>query len=314
MLISAKSVAQGLAVLAIGAATALGVGSCSRAKPADAMFARPEAAVRALNVAVKKDDVALMRWLFGAEADALLEAPGSETARRNRQIFLTAMNERWHLEDAGADKKVLVVGNEHWPFPVPLVKNENGWRFDTAAGKDEILARRIGRNELSVIALCRTYVAAQHLYARTGHDGKRAGIYATTFRSDPGKQNGLYWAAGRRQKRSPLGDLVTEAALETRVGQGGRDQRMPFHGYYFKILTAQGDAAPGGAKSWIVNGEMSGGFGLVAWPAVYGSTGVMTFVVSRDGVVHQQDLGAGTTDEARAMSLYDPDASWSVVQ
>src|SRR5206468_2959858 len=186
--------------------------------------------------------------------------------------------EQWLLVDGGK-AKTLVIGNEEWPFPVPLVKTASGWRFDTAAGKEEVLARRIGRNELAAIQTCLAYVTAQRRYAMQGHDGKPPGLYAMTFRSDPGKENGLYWPAARGQRRSPLGDLVAQAAEEGRPLGAAPDQRSPFHGYYFKILTAEG--AAGGAKSYVVNGEMSKGFALVAWPAQYDVTGVMTFLVNQ---------------------------------
>jgi hypothetical protein len=195
-----------------------------------------------------------------------------------------------------------------------LAKDASGWRFDTAAGKEEVLDRRIGRNELAVIRICRTYVAAQGLYAEKGHDGQPSGLYARTFRSDPGRENGLFWPAGRGQTRSPLGDLVAQAAAEGRpIGNDG-PQPSPFHGYYFKILTAQGPAAARGAKDYVVDGGMSGGFALVAWPAQYDVTAVMTFVVNQDGSVRQKDLGAGSDAAARAMTLYNPDESWTAIQ
>ena len=206
------------------------------------------------------------------------------------------------------------MGNEDWPFPVPLVREAKGWRFDTAAGAEEIVTRRIGRNELSVINACETYVAAQHLYARDAHDGRPSGVYAASFRSDPGKHNGLYWPPARGARRSPLGDLLAEAADPRRQANPDRDRPAPFHGYYFRVLTAQGGSARGGAKNYIVNGEMTGGFALVAWPAQYDVTGVMTFIVGDDGVVRQKDLGTGTDGAARAISVYDPDGSWVPVR
>jgi hypothetical protein len=251
--------------------------------------------------------------IFGPDGKELAGSSDPATGRRNRQVFTVAVAEGWRLVDEGPDRKVLVIGNEEWPFPVPLVREANGWRFDTAAGKEEVIARRIGRNELAVIQICRTYVAAQRLYARSGHDGKRAGLYATTFRSDRGKQNGLYWPAVRGQKRSPLGDLVAQAAEEGRP-VGADRQPSPFHGYYFKILTGQGAAATGGARNYVAAGDMSGGFALVAWPAQYDTTGVMTFIVNQDGLLHEKDLGPGTDAAAKGMTLYDPDSSWAKAQ
>ena len=255
-----------------------------------------------------------MRAIFGAEGQELIASSDAATARRNREVFTVAAAEGWRLLDQGTNRKSLIVGNEGWPFPVPLVKSGKSWRFDTAAGKEEVLARRIGRNELAVIGICRSYVAAQRRYAQQGHDGKPAGLFATTFRSDPGKQNGLYWPAAPGQPLSPLGDLVAQASAEGRPIGTDRARPTPFHGYYFKILTAQGSAAPGGAKSYVVNGEMSAGFALVAWPAQYDATGIMTFAVNQDGTVHETDLGAKTDATVAAMTAYNPDASWRSVR
>jgi hypothetical protein len=214
------------------------------------------------------------------------------------------------LVDDGPSRKTLVIGNEDWPFPVPLVKAADGWRFDTAAGKEEILARRIGRNELSVIATCRAYVTAQKRYAQQGHDGKPAGLYAMAIASDPGKQNGLYWPVTRGQKPSPLGETLAQAAGERRAVNAGSGQPSPFQGYYFKILTSQGPSATGGSRNYIVDGVMSGGFALVARPAQYAVTGVMTFVVNQDGVVFEKDLGSETGAIAGKLTAYDPDKTW----
>ena len=275
-------------------------------------FATPEDAVRALTEATKAGNLNELLAIFGPEGQELVASADATTAQRNREVFTVAAAEGWRLLDQGTNRKVLIVGNEGWPFPVPLVKNAARWRFDTAAGKEEVLARRIGRNELAAIATCRTYVGAQRRYAAQGHDGKPAGLFATTFRSDPGKQNGLYWPATPRQPRSPLGDLVAQASEEGRPL--GTDPPSPFHGYYFKILTAQGTAAPGGTKSYLVNGELSAGFALVAWPAQYDAVGIMTFIINQDGIVHEQDLGVQTEATAAAMTLYNPDASWRRVQ
>ena len=305
-------------VVAAALACALlgGLAACRKTEkaPGQPTFASPEEAVSALTGAVKGGKLEDLLAIFGPDAQAIVDSSDPATGRRNRAIFAVAIAEKWRLEDQGPTSKTLVVGNEEWPFPIPLVKEGNAWRFDTAAGKEEILARRIGRNEIAVIRACQTYVAAQRLYAKRGHDGQRAGIYARTFRSDPGRQNGLYWPAGRGQKRSPLGDLVAHAAEEGRPVGGDGQSPSPFHGYYFRILTAQGSAAPGGARDYIVNGSMSGGFALVAWPAQYDVTGIMTFLVNQDGVVREKDLGPGTDATARGMTVYDPDPSWTPVQ
>jgi Protein of unknown function (DUF2950) len=276
-------------------------------------FASPDDAVKALIDAVKSGALPDIVAIFGRDGQELASSSDEATGRRNRQVFAAAASEGWRLVDEGQGK-VLVIGREAWPFPVPLVKDANGWRFDTAAGKEEVLARRIGRNELAVIQVCRTYVAAQRLYASRPHDGKPAGLFAQRFSSTHGKQDGLYWPSGRGQKRSPLGDLVAQAAEEGRPLTTATSPPQPFHGYYFRILTAQGPAAPGGAKNYVVSGDMSAGFALVAWPAEYDVTGVMTFVVNRDGVVYERDLGPTTRTIAPAMTAYDPGQSWAAVQ
>jgi hypothetical protein len=281
--------------------------SCRAAPVARARtFATPEEAVRALSEAVGAVPFDALLALFGPDARELIDTADPAAVRRNGEVIKAALAEGWRLVDQ-AGTRVLVIGNEEWPFPVPLTRDAEGWRFDTAAGREEVIARRIGRNELSVIQACRTYVVAQRLYARTAHDGKQPGLYARTFRSDPGKQNGLYWPAAKGQKRSPLGELLAGAADTPRPP-------APFHGYYYRILTAQGSGAPGGARAYVINGDMSGGHALLAWPARYDVTGVMTFLVGQDGIVHEKDLGADTDAAARAMSGYDPDASWKTVQ
>jgi Protein of unknown function (DUF2950) len=305
------------ASLAVAYACALMVAptlSSTTAAQAARQFPTPEEAVKALIDTVKVGNLDALLAMFGPEGKELVESSDPATGRLNRQVFTVAVGERWRLEDAAPNRKTLVIGNEEWPFPVPIVKDANGWRFDTTAGKEEVLARRIGRNELSAIETARAYVTAQRRYGEQGHDGKQAGVYAAKFLSDSGKQNGLYWPAARGQKRSPLGDLVAEAAEEGRPVGGDRTQPSPFHGYYFKILTAQGPAASGGAKSYVVNGEMSGGFALVAWPAQYDVTGVMTFIVNQDGVVREKDVGPSTDAVARKMTTYNPDSSWRVTQ
>jgi hypothetical protein len=282
--------------------------------PTQRVFATPEDAVNALIETVKTGSIDALLAIFGPDGQELIASSDPATARSNRNVFKVAAGEQWHLEDAAPDRKTLVIGYEDWPFPVQLAKGADGWRFDTAAGKEEVLARRIGRNELFAIETCRAYVTAQRRYALQGHDGKQPGLYATKFQSDPGKENGLYWPTGRGQQRSPLGDLVAQAAEEGRAVGGDRTQPSPFHGYYFKILTAQGSVAPGGARSYLVKGEMSRGFALVAWPAQYDVTGVMTFVVNQDGIIREKDLGPGTDAAARKMTAYNPDSSWRQVQ
>ena len=274
-------------------------------------FATADDAVRALVDAARQGSVDQLLAIFGADGQELAAASDPATARKNLRVFAVAAKERVRLDEAGPGRKILVIGNEDWPFPVPLVKASDGWRFDTAAGKEEILARRIGQNELAVIQTCLAYVTAQKRYAQRGHDGKPAGLFAMTFASDPGKENGLYWTAARGQKLSPLGEMVAQAAEAGRQGNAeGPRQPSPFQGYYFKILRSQGPAASGGARNYVVDGVMSGGFALVAWPARYAVTGVMTFVVNQDGIVFENDLGSATSAVAEKMTTYNPDKAW----
>jgi hypothetical protein len=275
-------------------------------------FATPEEAVRVLTATVKAGDLSALVGLFGPEGQGLVDTSDPATGKRNREVFVVAIAEGWRLVDAAPDRKELVIGNEAWPFPVPLVKRGTGWSFDAAAGREEILDRRIGRNELAVIGILQTYVAAQRAYAGSGHDGKPAGLFARRFASEPGKQNGLYWPAARGERRSPLGALIAQAAEEGH--RPGQDSPSPFHGYYFRILEGQGKAAKGGAADYVVNGEMSGGFALVAWPVYYDASGVMTFVVNQDGIVYEKDLGPETKAAAEAIKHYDPDDTWRPVQ
>jgi hypothetical protein len=301
--------------LTLIAAALAAAASCARSEPQpqQLMFGSPEEAVQALAKIVHAADVVQLTQIFGPDSKELVDTSDPVIARRNRETFSVAFGEGWKLVDAEHGGKTLVIGNEEWPFPVPIVQDGNRWRFDTAAGKAEVLARRIGRNELAVIRICSTYVAAQHRYAEHGHDGKPARLYAQSFRSDPGKENGLFWPEVKDKPLSPLGDLVAQAASEGRPIAEGKEQQ-PFQGYYFRILTAQGAAAPGGAKSYITNGNMSGGFGLVAWPAQYDFTGVMTFIINQDGIVHEKDLGKDGAATASKMTEYNPDDSWTRVE
>jgi hypothetical protein len=287
------------------------VSACRRApSPPTDRFTTPEEAVQALLKAASADRIDPVVELFGPEAKSLIDASDPTAARHGREVFLAAAKEKWSLADGDAGHKVLVVGNEDWPFPVPLVRDSNGWRFDTAAGREELISRRVGRNELAAIETCETYVYAQHLYARDAHDGKPSGVYAAAIRSDPGRENGLYWPPARGRNRSPLGDLLADAADQAKLKAPAGQRPPPFHGYYYRILTAQGPAASGGEKDYVVKGEMTGGFALVAWPAQYDATGVMTFIVGPDGVVRQKDFGPDTDAAVRAIARYDPDPSW----
>ena len=225
-----------------------------------------------------------------------------------RDLLIAAYNAKHQVTRDNENQVTLTVGQSDWPFPIPLVRKDGSWQFDTAAGREEILARRIGRNELNTIEACLAFVDAQQEYAEKGVAGN--GVYAQRIVSHPGTKDGLYWPAASEEDESPLGDLAASAAAE---GYRAGRQRMPYHGYYYRVLTRQGPSALGGAIDYVVRGKMIGGFALVAYPAEYGNSGVMTFVVNHQGVVFQKDLGLSTARIAGAMTTFNPDQSWSRV-
>jgi hypothetical protein len=270
-------------------------------------FPTAEDAVVAMVDALKANNVEKLVAIFGPEARDVMSSGDAVADQRGRDLFVAAYFERSSLSD-GATSKTLYIGSEEWPFPIPLVKGAGGWRFDTAAGIEEIRYRRIGRNELATIRACEAYVAAQKEYAQKGHDSKAAGAYARKLASEPGKQDGLFWKVNPGEDPSPLGELAAEAASEGYTRATGKP--TPFRGYFFRILTAQGAGAKGGAKSYLVNGEMRNGFAMVAFPAEYGNSGVMTFIVNQDGVVFEKDLGEETAKLAGEMKEYNADNTW----
>jgi hypothetical protein len=280
--------------------------------PEQIAFATPEEAASALLQALKSDDLDKLRAIFGADAQQALSSGDPLLDRHDRTVIALAMQQSWRWVKRDSKNRTLVIGNERWPFPVPLTKKANGWQFDTQAGQEEVLARRIGRNELFIIDLCRAYANMQQRYASQPHDGKPAGLYAQKIRSTPGRQDGLYYSVKPGERQSPLGDLAAEAAAEGYTTENNTGS--PFWGYFFRILTAEGKSVPGGARSYVVDGNMSGGFALVAYPARYGYSGVMTFIVNQSGVVYERDLGPETSKIAGSLSEYDPDKSWEIVR
>jgi hypothetical protein len=279
---------------------------------AQVSFATPEEAATALLQALKSEDTDKLKAIFGPDAQQTLSSGDVISDRHDREVIALAMQQTWRWVPRGSKSKELLIGDEHWPFPIPLTKKTSGWQFDTQAGKEEVLARRIGRNELLVIDICRAYPLLQQEYASQPHDGKPAGLYAQKIRSTPGRQDGLYWAVKPGERSSPLGDLAADAAADGYTPD--KSPTSPFWGYYFRILTAQGKSAPGGAGSYIVDGDMSGGFALIAYPSKYAYSGVMTFIVNQSGVVYEKDLGPETSALAGSMSEYNPDKSWKVVR
>jgi hypothetical protein len=275
------------------------------------VFDSPEQAVAALAQAVTTTNRAAFAELFGQEAQALVN-PDTVQGAQEVADFAAAFNATNHLVRDSDGRMILEVGNNRWPFPIPVVKMADGWRFDTAAGSDEILNRRIGRNELDVLRVMRAYVEAQREYAGRDRDGDSVLEYAQKLSSSPGRMDGLFWPPEQNGEMSPLGPLVVYAQGEGyfREGSTRASEPQPFHGYLFKILTRQDKNAPGGKYDYIINGNMIGGFGLFAWPAEYGDSGVMSFMVNQQGRVYQKDLGANTAKLARNITAYDPDRTW----
>jgi hypothetical protein len=276
-------------------------------------FATPEDAVVALVDAAATANTNELRAIFGPDGDKIVQSGDPVMDHRNREVFLVAYGERGSLMEDGPARRILYIGNEDWPFPIPLVKEGSTWRFDTAAGAQEILARRIGRNELSTIKVCQVYVDAQNEYAAAPHDFQASGAYAQKFVSSFGKHDGLYWRSEGFENQSPLGEFAADAAAEGYRGTPGQPAAgpVPFHGYLYRILTADGPAD--NRRSYIVNGQMRKGFALIAYPAEYGVSGVMSFIVNQDDRVYEKDLGADTAAVAAKISRYDPADGWNQV-
>lgn len=312
MSLKASSVAIAARMLILGVITSLV--ACSKTeKPSGRTFASTDEAGAALLEAAKSGDQNALLAIFGPEAKEILYSGDATEDKAAVDGFVAAypVMHRWRKMDDGA--QILLVGADNFPFPIPLKKNGSGeWFFDTAAGKDEILSRRIGRNELAVIDICGALVDAQAEYFSQPRNGNSTKQYALRFISDTGKQNGLYWESPEGQPMSPLGPLV---AFATEEGYRAKpNSHVPFHGYYFHALEGQGSHAPGGAKDYVINGKMTGGFAYVAYPAEYGNSGIMTFIINQDGNLFQKDLGKSTTETATAMTQFDPNEGWYPVE
>jgi hypothetical protein len=296
-------------LVALTAAFAL-LAACG--KPADkTSFATPEEAVDAFIAALQKNDVARMQALLGPGGEEIVASGDPVADETAREEFLASYQAKHSIADEGTDTKSLIIGESEWPVPVPIVKRDGKWVLDGAAGADEVIYRRVGRNELGAIDVCRGFVSAQLEYAADGHDGDPAGIYALKLLSDPGMQNGLYWETAEGEPVSPAGPFVAAAGSEGYRAVEG--QRTPYHGYYYRMLYAQGSNANGGAQDYFKDGLLTEGFALVAWPAEYGASGVQTFIVNKDGVVFQKDLGEDTATAVESIKLFDPDSSWTAI-
>ena len=276
-------------------------------------FSSPEEAVKTAVTAARNNDDKDLMSIFGPSAKDLIFSGDAVADKQRREQFLKSYDEKNSLV-AGKDGMVLAIGKNDWPFPIPLVKKGEIWFFDTDKGREEILNRRIGENELSTIQTMLAIVDAQREYAMKDIDGDGIPEYAQKFMSDAEKKNGLYWETKEGEEPSPLGPAVAQAKKEGYVGKKSGDKPSPFHGYYYRILKAQGKNAAGGAYDYFVKGKMIGGFAVVAYPAKHGNSGVMTFLVNHDGIVYEKDLGKNTEKTVKAMNTFDPDKSWKKVE
>lgn len=292
------------AALAAGiVALLLPMSACRRAEPGT--FATPEEAVRVLDELAGKGDQARVEEVFGPGSMELFRTGDPAEDKVTAEEVKRLIAEKVDFEEHDANTRIALFGHRAWPFPIPLVRSGERWRFDTAKGREELLNRRIGYYELATLASLHAYVDAQLEYAAVGRDGNPP-AFAQRFRSREGKQDGLYWPVAEGEPPSPLGDLLAEAA----AGDAS-EEAQPYHGYYFRILAGQGPSAPGGEQSYLnAQGLMTGGFAAIAWPAKYGNSGVKTFLVNRRGIVFEKDLGAETATLASAIRSFDPDDSW----
>ena len=275
-------------------------------------FATPDEAVTALITAIEKNDVAGLGLLLGPGSEDILSSGDAVADKVGREGFVESYREQHELVADGDSRRVLQVGTTQWPLPVPVVLRDGRWYLDGADGADEIIYRRVGANELGAIATARGAVAAQEDYAAVAHDGNPAGVYAQKLVSDKGTQNGLYWPTAEGETPSPAGPFIANAAEEG-YRAGAKGERLPYHGYYYRLLYGQGPAASGGARNYFRDGLLIDGFALIAWPAEYGVSGVQTFIVNQDGVVFQKDLGDDTATVVESIQDFDPDSSWTQV-
>jgi hypothetical protein len=273
-------------------------------------FPTAEAAVQALVAAVKAGDRKAMLAILGPGSSTWLGSGDAVADKAAAENFVASFDKRHGLAPEGDGRVTLEVGDDRWPFAFPLERTANGWRFDTAAGKHEMLARRIGANEINTINVMLAFVDAEREFASSDRDGDGVPEYARRFLSSKGKRDGLYFPTRPDEPPSPLGPQVVRAASE---GYGKAAGPAAYHGYHFRILTAQGKHATGGSLDYIVRGRMIGGFAAIAWPAKYGNSGIMTFIVNHDGVVYQKDLGADTANAAAAIRRFDPGPGWTPV-
>jgi len=284
------------------------------ATPAVRNFATAEDAVKALIDAVRSDKPEAILAVLGSGSEKLVNSGDSVADDTARNKFVAAYDEQHQLASNGPDRMVLDVGNDKWPLPIPIVQTDGRWHFDSAAGAQELVDRRIGRNEIAAVRTSLTYVEAQKVFYGMAQQVEGKGFYAQRLVSSPGRHDGLYWVPEDDEEDSPLAPLVAQAQDEGYPGAQASGKPQPYFGYYFRILTGQGANSPEGAVNYITSdGEMTKGFGLISWPASYGASGIMTFLVNQDGIVFQKDLGPGTASIVPTIKLFDPGLSWARV-
>jgi hypothetical protein len=302
-----------LSLLALTIALFLAPPSAWAADPQQRIFASPASAAAALVGAARADNLKEMSAILGPAGKQIISSSDAVADNNAREDFTRRYDQMHRVAYDNQGRVILYVGADNWPFPIPIIKRGDGWVFDTAAGKDELLDRRVGRNELYTIDVLQELADAQQEYAATQGKSSGEAVFAQKIFSDTGKRNGLYWPTSGEEPESPIGPLIADAAAEGyKRDPSGR--AVPFHGYYYKVLTGQGADAPGGAQDYVVDGKMTRGFAFLAYPAEYRESGVMTFMIDKQGVIVEKDLGADTEKIAPAITTFNPDASWSELQ
>ena len=296
-------------LLLAAALSCLGVGPAALAAEKQKTFGSPEEAAKALAAASRAGDVKALESILGPGSASLIRSGDAVADRRGRERFAQAYEDASKVERQGDAKAILMIGKDEWPMPIPIVKGKDGWRFDARQGREEVLNRRVGRNELSTVQVMLAYVDAQREYYLRNPRNDKLLHFAQKFGSVPGKRDGLYFPTKAGEAPSPLGPLFTKAKA---AGYGKDEDGLPdpYYGYRYRILTRQGPDAPGGAYDYVVQGRMIGGFALIAWPASYGNSGVMTFIVNHEGVVYEKDLGLGTAAAVGKITRFNPDKTW----
>lgn len=273
----------------------------------------PQAAFKALVEAARQNDASEMLAIFGPEGKDIISSGDVVADTRAREHFVAAASEKVEFSKMDGKSILAIIGKDRWPFPIPIVKTGQKWIFNTEDGRQEVINRRVGRNELNTVQVALAYVNAQREYYSKDRTGEGP-QYAEHFLSHPGKKDGLYWEAAAGEERSPLGSLFAHATEEGYTFKKGTGKHSPYYGYYFRILKSQGPDAPGGARDYVVNGKMTGGFALLAYPAKYGVSGIMTFIVNQDGIVYEKDLGPKAEEAVKEITAYDPDKTWIKVE